>query len=100
MTTTERDARRHRYAALHTAAVAVAFVSGTFALMAMLLGSPLQFGIALALCGVGWIVTHFVERLAEQELSVRRRHVGAADLVHGYVRFSALVQSQRHPGYH
>ena len=61
----------------------------------MLVGSPLQFGIALALCGVGWIVAHFVEQLAEQELA-RSRRPAAEDLVHGYVRFGALVQSHRH----
>lgn len=96
MTTIQpRDARRHGYAAVHACAVAVAFVSGTLALVAMLVGTPLQFGGALALCGVGWIVTHFVERLAEQDLAQRRRLAPAADLVHGYVRFSALVQSHR-----
>jgi hypothetical protein len=62
-------------------------------LVAMLVGTPLQFGVALALCGVGWIVAHFVERLAEQDLAQRRRLAPAADLVDGYVRFSALVQS-------
>ncbi|MFI5510518.1 hypothetical protein ACIA48_23910 [Mycobacterium sp. NPDC051804] len=63
--------------------------------MAMLVGSPLQFGIALALCGAGWIVTHFVEQLAEQDLDQSRRPT-AEDLVHGYMRFGALVQSHRH----
>jgi len=90
-----RDARRHGYAVVHASAVAVAFVSGTLALVAMLVGTPLQFGVALALCGAGWIVTHFVERLAEQDLAQRRRLAPAADLVHGYVRFRALVQSHR-----
>jgi hypothetical protein len=68
-----RDARRHRYDVMHASAIAVAFVSGTFALVALLFGTPMQFGIALALCGVGWIVTHFVERLAEQDLDQRGR---------------------------
>lgn len=81
---------------MHAGAVAVAFVSGTFALAAMLVGTPLQFGISLALCGAGWIAAHFVERLAEQDLAERRRLAPAADLVNGYVRFDALVQSRRH----
>jgi len=98
MTTLERDARRHRYAAMHTGAVAVAFVSGTLALLAMLVGSPLQFGVALALCGAGWIVAHFVEQLAEQDFAQSRRPA-ADDLVHGYMRFGALVQSHRHPAH-
>ena len=96
MTTIGRDARRHRYTAMHACAVTAAFVSGTFALMAMLVGSSLQFGVALALCGVGWIATHFVERVAEQDLAKHSRPARASDLVAGYVRFSALVQSHRH----
>jgi len=96
MTTTERDTRRQGYAAMHTSAVAVAFVSGTFALVALLVGSPLQFGVALALCGAGWIAAHFVERLADEDLARRRRLGPAADLVQGYVRFDALVRSHRH----
>ena len=96
MTTIEpREARRHGYAVVHASAAAVAFVSGTFALVAMLVGTPLQFGIALALCGAGWIVTHFVERLAEQDLAQRRRLAPAGDLVQGYVRFDSLVRSHR-----
>jgi len=65
-------------------------------LVAMLVGTPLQFGVALALCGAGWIAAHFVERLAEQDLARRRRLAPAADLVDGYVRFDALVRSHRH----
>ncbi|GFM23069.1 DNA translocase ftsK [Mycobacterium sp. PO2] len=60
---------------IHSAAIMVSVVSGTFALVAMLVGSPLSFGLALALCGTGWIVTHFVERIAEQDRrAARRRH--------------------------
>lgn len=92
-----RNARREGHSVMHTSAVTVAFLSGTFALVAMLVGTPLQFGIALALCGAAWIVTHFVERLAEQDLAERRRLAPAADLVNGYVRFDALVRSRRHP---
>ncbi|MCV7261757.1 hypothetical protein H7J82_01815 [Mycolicibacterium poriferae] len=43
----------------------------------MLVGSPLSFGLALALCGTGWIVTHFVERMAEQDRRAARRRHGA-----------------------
>lgn len=96
MTTIQpRNARRQSYAVIHASAVAVAFVSGTFALAAMLVGTPTQFGVALALCGAGWIVTHFAERLAEQDLAQRRRLAPAADLVNGYVGFDALVRSRR-----
>lgn len=72
---TSTTGRRRRYAVIHSAAIVVSVVSGTFALVAMLVGSPLSFGLALALCGTGWIVTHFVERMAEQDRrATRRRH--------------------------
>ena len=72
---TSTTGRRRRYAVIHSAAIMVSVVSGTFALVAMLVGSPLSFGLALALCGTGWIVTHFVERMAEQDRrATRQRH--------------------------
>ena len=77
---TSTTGRRRRYAVIHSAAIMVSVVSGTFALVAMLVGSPLSFGLALALCGTGWIVTHFVERMAEQDRRAARRRHGA--LVH------------------
>jgi hypothetical protein len=60
-------------ASVHAAAISVAFVSGTLALVALLLGSPLEFGSALALCGTAWIVANFAERLAEQKRTHHRR---------------------------
>jgi hypothetical protein len=65
--------RSRRIAFIYAGAISFAFVSGTFALMALLLGSPLQFGSALAMCGTGWIVAHIAERFAEQERVARRR---------------------------
>ncbi|WP_111509612.1 hypothetical protein [Mycobacterium kyogaense] len=50
-----------------------AVASGTFALVAMLFGSPASFVLALALCGAAWIVTHFVEYLTEQDVIEARR---------------------------
>ncbi len=75
--TTSPSGQRRRYAVIHSAAIMVSVVSGTFALVAMLVGSPLSFGLALALCGTGWIVTHFVERMAEQDRRAARRRHGA-----------------------
>ncbi|MEC9324503.1 MAG: hypothetical protein VYB90_11740 [Actinomycetota bacterium] len=72
---TSTTGRRRRYAVIHSAAIRASVVSGTYALVAMLVGSPLSFGLALALCGTGWIVTHFVERMAEQDRRAARcRH--------------------------
>ena len=67
------NGRRRRYAAIHAGALTVAIASGTFALVAMLVGSPQSFGLALALCGAGWIAAHFVERLAEQDRAAENR---------------------------
>lgn len=62
------DYPRSRYLAfIHAGAISVAFVSGTFALAALLLGSPFEFGSALALSGTAWIVADIAERLAEQK---------------------------------
>lgn len=55
-----------RIRVLHTAAIVVALVSGSYALIALVAGSPLEFGIALALCGAGWVGADFVERRAER----------------------------------
>ena len=41
--------------AFRTAAIAVAIVSGVCALVALLVGSPLEFGVALASCGLCWV---------------------------------------------
>ena len=69
-----RDGRPgRRIAFVHAAAISVAFVSGTFALVALLLGSPFEFGSALAICGTGWIVAHIAEQFAEQKHAGRRR---------------------------
>lgn len=56
--------------ALRAGAITIAFVSGTLALVALAVGSPLQFGTALALCGAGWIATDFIEHTA---IPARRR---------------------------
>ena len=94
-----RDNRRsRRIAFVHAGGISVAFVSGTFALVALLLGSPLEFGSALAICGTGWIVAHIAERFAEQERTGRRlaleptRRTAPARSAPGYLRLCAPVQ--------
>lgn len=74
MPTAERHYRpRPRYALVYSSAIAVAVASGSFALVALLMGSPVAFGLALALCATAWIVTHFVERLVVQARASDRR---------------------------
>jgi hypothetical protein len=93
-----RDNRRSRRIALiHASAISLAFVSGTLALVALLLGSPLEFGSALAICGAGWIVAHLAERFAEQErVARRRRRTAPAHSTPGHLRLGAPVQIHRH----
>ena len=62
-----------RIRVLHTAAIVVALVSGSYALIALVVGSPVEFGITLALCGAGWVGADFVERRAERADSGLRR---------------------------
>lgn len=52
---------------LRVGAIASAIMSGTFALLAFIFGSPLEFGIALALCAVWWTVDDFVTSMLKRE---------------------------------
>lgn len=49
--------------ALRAGAIAVAALSGACALIALTVGSPLQFGVSLALSAAGWIGADFFERM-------------------------------------
>jgi len=64
--------RSQHIASVQAAGILVAFVSGTLALVALFLGSPLEFGSALAVCSTAWIVANFAERLAEQKRTDHR----------------------------
>lgn len=46
--------------ALRAGTTAIAVLSSVCALTALALGSPLQFGVSLALCCAGWIVADFI----------------------------------------
>lgn len=62
----------------HTSAIVIAILSGSYALAALLLGSPFEFGVALALCGACWVAAHYIEwsvESAERERAARRRAV-------------------------
>ena len=49
--------------ALRAGSIAVAMLSGMCAFIALAVGSPLQFGVSLALCAAGWIAVDFIERV-------------------------------------
>ena len=68
----------------HTGAIVIAILSGSYALVALLVGSPLEFGVALALCGACWVAAHFIEWTVERERAARGGIVLAAPLNSGY----------------
>jgi hypothetical protein len=70
--------------AFRTGAIVVAIVSGFYALAALLVGSPLEFGAALALCSACWVAADFIEWTVERERAAGRRPVPAALLNSGY----------------
>jgi hypothetical protein len=70
--------------AFRTAAIVVAVVAGFYALAALLVGSPLEFGVALASCGGCWVAADFIGWAAERERSAGEWPVTAALLNSGY----------------
>ncbi|UXA05138.1 hypothetical protein KXD96_19525 [Mycobacterium sp. SMC-2] len=63
--------RDPRVTLLYVGTLVLAVVSGICALVALAAGSPLQFGVALALFGAGWIVTDFIERYRQERFARR-----------------------------
>jgi hypothetical protein len=63
--------------AFRTGAIVVAIVSGFYALAALVVGSPLEFGVALASCGGCWVAADFIEWTVERERAAGRRPVPA-----------------------
>ncbi|MGH3968901.1 MAG: hypothetical protein ACRDTV_12505 [Mycobacterium sp.] len=60
---------------VHTGAIAGAVLSGTYALVALAVGTPFAFGVALALCGTCWIAADYLGRPAKRERTDHRRAV-------------------------
>lgn len=69
------QARDLRITTLHAAATIIAILLGGYALVALVSGSPLEFGLALAGCGACWIAAHFLEWTVEREQVSRSRAV-------------------------
>jgi hypothetical protein len=63
---------------LHMAAIIIALVSGSYTLVALAVGSPLEVGVGLVLSGASWLAAHYMEWLAEREARARRRPVRTA----------------------
>lgn len=63
---------------LRVCAIAVSAVSGICAVIALAVGSPLEFGVAMALCA-GWLIAaDFIESSVEGQRAARRRAVPSA----------------------
>ena len=75
MPSTRPQTRDPRVTLLYAGTLVLAAVSGICALVALAAGSPLQFGVALALFGAGWIVTDFIERSERRQERFARRCV-------------------------
>jgi hypothetical protein len=80
---TRAELRGRPSMAFRTGAIVVAVASGFYALAALLVGSPLEFGAGLASCGACWITADFVEWTDERERVAGRRRVAAALLGSG-----------------
>ncbi|WP_322858885.1 hypothetical protein U8D42_06075 [Mycobacterium europaeum] len=75
-----------RVSPLYAGMVVTTVVSGICALAALAAGSPLQFGVALALFGAGWIAADFIQRTLDpgQQRFTRRCDVTVARPVPAY----------------
>jgi hypothetical protein len=81
---TRTEFRGRTLMAFRTGAIVVAVLVGVYALAALLVGSPLEFGVALASCGGCWVAADFIEWAAERERSAGKWPVPAALLNSGY----------------
>jgi hypothetical protein len=75
---TRAEVERRPLMAFRTGAIVVAIVSGLYALAALLVGSPLEFGAALASCGACWVAADFIEWTVDRERAAGRRPAPAA----------------------
>ena len=75
---TRAEIRGRPLMALRIGAIVVTIASGSYALAALLVGSPLEFGAGLASCGACWIAADFIQWTDERERGVGGRPVAAA----------------------
>lgn len=91
------QARDARMTILHAGAIASAILSGAYALVALAVSTPFEFGVALAVCGASWIAADYVERTAERARVVHRR-VAARPSHTVFIGGSGLNSSSIAPG--
>ncbi|MGD1171006.1 hypothetical protein ACKUVQ_20580 [Mycobacterium seoulense] len=89
-------ARDPRATPLYATTVVVTVLSGICALVALAAGSPLQFGVASAIFGAGWIAADFIERTIEPgQQRVAQRWVATAARPSPAYRPSRVVYAGR-----
>lgn len=99
-----RQRARHLHTTtLHTGALTLAVLCGTCALAALVAGSPLEFGVALAVCGAWWIAADFIEWTVERdrERAARRGAVPVARLNPEFSHVVSVIGGQHfsHPAH-
>ncbi len=77
-----QQANRPRVTALHVSALTIVVLAGACAMVALVAGSPLEFGGALAVSGAGWIAADFIEWMAADEHCDSRCAIPAARSPH------------------
>lgn len=66
------QARGLRATTAHATATIIAILTGSYALVALLIGSPLEFGLSLAVSSTCWIAAYYVEQAVEQAHTAAR----------------------------
>lgn len=97
-----QQAKGPRVTALHVSALTIVVLAGACAMVALVAGSPLEFGGALAVSGAGWIAADFIEWMVEDEHCDSRCAIPAAGSPHVVLNGSGKCSSRqmRPPGIH
>ena len=80
---TQAEFRGRPMMAFRTGVIVAAVASGSYAFAALSVGSPLEFGAALALCGACWVAADFIGWTGKREVAAGRRPAPAALLSSG-----------------
>ncbi len=88
--------RRSYITTLHLSTITVTAVSGACALVALVAGSPLEFGVATAL-GASWLIAaDFIESSFGSPRAIRQRAVPAAQFNRAFTPCRVVVVGGEH----
>jgi hypothetical protein len=79
-----QQARDPRMTALRMCAFTIAALAGASALGALAVGTPFEFGVALALCAAAWVVADFIKWTVDGTRAGRRSTPRVASNDRGY----------------